>query len=155
MIRMVEMSVRFGIQSHGLWGPGIRHKKRARKPRVPVRPRRDQSSRASGSLDQFPQGGKGFERPINGQFHAACRRSRRTSSDRASAAPTLKPPTQPRLVGPSVESTIPPRAPPIAKPKYMKEELSDRATVAACGSIRMMPAAWAGKKHQPQIAQPK
>src|ERR1700716_1989297 len=67
MIRMVEMSVRLGIKSHG---QEIGHKKRARSPRVPHN-RRWVRPCARVSLDQIPQLRKAFKAPINRHFGRA------------------------------------------------------------------------------------
>src|ERR1700712_2297781 len=64
MIRMVEMSVRLGINSHG---QEFGHKKRARVPRVPCAGARDRPC-ARVSLDQISQPRKGFRAAINRQF---------------------------------------------------------------------------------------
>ena len=74
-------------------------------------------------------------------FGRACQpRARCTRS----AIVTLAPPTQPRSDGLHAASTAPPKAPPIAKPRYMAEALMESATIEACGSIRIMLAIWAG-----------
>src|SRR5882757_7354148 len=146
MIRMVEMSVLLGIRSRGL---GFGHKKRARMLRVPRAVAPGYPQRAGWSLDQIPHPRNPQKCPINRQFQpvfaasiSPARRLRNKSS--ASATETLEPPIQPRSVGPRTDSTRPPAAPPMAKPKYIAELLSDSAIAAACGSIRMMLATCAG-----------